>query len=203
MGGPQRLGARHFLVEEKFNESTAIPPLPCDLDLAGCIVTLDAMGFQKNIAREIIEADAESVLALIGNHATIHAEVRTYLDPATLQAPGELVYTETVEENQDRLETRRYWQSEHLVWFAGRAPWEGLLNVGVVEAVRESKGQVQMSGATTATVSRSTRRASPSLSATTGASRINFTGARRCSSTGIRASPVAATRPQTSPPYAV
>lgn len=130
-------------VDEKSNEITAIPPLLRALDLAGCIVTLDAMGCQKNIAREIIEADAEYVLALKGNHATVHAEVRTYLDDAILHAPGELAYAETVEKNHGRIETRRYWQSERLAWFADRAQWEGLRSVGVVEALREIKGQVQ------------------------------------------------------------
>ncbi len=130
-------------VAEKSNEITAVPPLLRALDLAGCIVTLDAMGCQKNIAREIIEADAEYVLALKGNHATVHEEVRTYLDDAILHAPGELAYTETIEKNHGRFETRRCWQSERLAWFADRALWEGLRSVGVVEAVREFKSQVQ------------------------------------------------------------
>ena len=130
-------------VEEKSNEITAVPPLLRALDLAGCIVTLDAMGCQKNIAREIIEADAEYVLALKGNQALVHEEVRAYLDDAILQAPAELAYTETVEKNHGRIETRRYWQSARLAWFADRTKWEGLRTVGVVEAVRELKGQVQ------------------------------------------------------------
>ena len=130
-------------VAEKSNEITAIPPLLRALDLAGCIVTMDAMGCQKTIAREIIEADADYVLALKGNHATVHAEVRAYLDDAILHAPGELAYTETVEKGHGRFETRRYWHSERLAWFADRAQWEGLRSVGVVEAVRELKGQVQ------------------------------------------------------------
>lgn len=130
-------------VDEKSNEITAIPPLLRALDLAGCIVTLDAMGCQKNIAREIIEADAEYVLALKGNQATVHEEVRTYLDDAIRHTPAELAYTETVEKNHGRLELRRYWQSARLAWFADQAKWEGLRSVGVVEAVRERKGQVQ------------------------------------------------------------
>ena len=130
-------------VEEKSNEITVVPHLLRALDLAGCIVTLDAMGCQKRIAREIIEADAQYVLALKGNQETVHAEVRSYLDDAIAQAPAELAYTETVEKDHGRLETRRYWQSERLDWFADRGKWQGLRSVGVVESVRELKGQVQ------------------------------------------------------------
>jgi predicted transposase YbfD/YdcC len=130
-------------VNEKSNEITAVPQLLRALDLAGCIVTLDAMGCQKRIAREIIEADAEYVLALKGNHEVVHDEVRTYLDDAIVHAPGEVAYTETVEKDHGRIETRRYWQSERLAWFADRAKWEGLRSVGVVESVRKIKDQVQ------------------------------------------------------------
>jgi predicted transposase YbfD/YdcC len=48
-----------------------------------------------------------------------------------------------VEKNHGRIETRSYRQGERLAWFADRAPWAGLRSVGVVEAVRELKGQVQ------------------------------------------------------------
>jgi len=130
-------------VAAKSNEITAVPQLLRALDLAGCLVTLDAMGCQKNIAKEIIESDAEYVLALKGNQATVYDEVRTYLDDAILHAAGELAYTETIEKDHGRLETRRCWQSARLDWFADRNQWEGLRSVGVVEAVRELKGQIQ------------------------------------------------------------
>jgi len=71
-------------VDEKSNEIRAVPELLRVLELAGCIVTVDAMGCQKNIAKEIIEADADYVLALKGNQETVHAEVKSFLD-ATLE----------------------------------------------------------------------------------------------------------------------
>ena len=58
-------------VGDKSNEITALPELLRALELAGCIVTVDAMGCQKKIAREIIEADADYVLALKGNHEAV------------------------------------------------------------------------------------------------------------------------------------
>src|SRR5437588_2493380 len=67
-------------VDEKSNEITAVPELLRVLELAGCIVTIDAMGCQKKIAKEIIEADADYVLALKGNQEKVHEEVKTFLD---------------------------------------------------------------------------------------------------------------------------
>jgi predicted transposase YbfD/YdcC len=142
-------------VEDKSNEITALPELLRALELAGCIVTLDAMGCQKKIAREIIEADADYVLALKGNQESVHREVKTFLDDAIVQgqqarAPGApvppqaaaLVFLETVEKDHGRLETRRYWQSDRLEWFADLSKWEGLRSVGVVESVRQIGGRV-------------------------------------------------------------
>jgi predicted transposase YbfD/YdcC len=133
-------------VPGKTNEITAVPPLLRALELTGCIVTLDAMGCQKSIAREIKEADAEYVLALKGNQGQCHAEIKSYLDDAVARhaqnAPTKknamsLAYQEMVEKDHGRLETRRYWQSGDLDWFEGRAEWEGLRSVGVVESVRQ------------------------------------------------------------------
>lgn len=128
-------------VEDKSNEITAVPQLLRVLELAGCIVTLDAMGCQKQIAREIQEADAEYVLALKGNQGRTHAEIKSYLDDAIAQGARELAFVETVDKGHGRLEVRRYWQSGRLDWFEGRCDWEGLQSVGVVESERESKGK--------------------------------------------------------------
>jgi predicted transposase YbfD/YdcC len=141
-------------VADKSNEITALPELLRVLELSGCIVTIDAMGCQKKIAREIIEADADYVLALKGNQEKVHEEVKSFLD-ATLQEKqkkrpkGAVVPTEvrclqefeTVEKDHGRIETRRYYQSDKLDWFADKAKWEGLQSVGFVESIRELAGQ--------------------------------------------------------------
>jgi predicted transposase YbfD/YdcC len=141
-------------VADKSNEITAVPRLLRVLELSGCIVTIDAMGCQKKIAREIIEADADYVLALKGNQETVHEEVRTFLDATLAEEQGPrlpgaklsraaagLAAMETVEKDHGRLETRRYYQSVELDWFADRPKWEGLQSVGMVEAIREIRGQ--------------------------------------------------------------
>jgi predicted transposase YbfD/YdcC len=141
-------------VADKSNEITAVPELLRVLELSGCIVTIDAMGCQKKIAKEIIEADADYVLALKGNQETVHEEVKSFLD-ATLaeqQAPrpvgaelskeaATLVSVETVEKDHGRIEVRRYYQSDMLEWFADKQKWEGLRSVGMVESIREVEGK--------------------------------------------------------------
>ena len=133
------LGQRR--VEDKSNEITAVPEWLRTLELAGCIVTLDAMGCQRRIAREIKEADAEYVLALKGNQGTAHEEIQSYLDAAIASADPALARCEHVEKGHGRIETRRYWQSASIGWFADRRKWEGLRSVGVVESVRDLHGK--------------------------------------------------------------
>jgi predicted transposase YbfD/YdcC len=133
-------------VPDKTNEITALPKLLRALELSGCIVTLDAMGCQKEIAKEIKEADADYVLALKGNQGQCYQEIKSYLDDAVSRHHQKaaaqknrvpLAYHQTVEKDHGRLETRRYWQSGELDWFAGKAQWEGLSSVGIVESVRQ------------------------------------------------------------------
>jgi predicted transposase YbfD/YdcC len=74
-------------MEEKSNEITAIPRLLELLALKGCIVTIDAMGYQKEIASKIIEKEADYILALKGNqgHLLEQAEASfRFLHPASL-----------------------------------------------------------------------------------------------------------------------
>lgn len=129
-------------VSEKSNEITAIPELLRSLELSGCIVTIDAMGTQKKIAQEIRESDADYVLALKANHEVAHQEIKSYLDEAIERQDPELDFYQEADKGHGRLEIRRSWQSEHIGWFADQAQWEGLRSVGVIESLREIRGQV-------------------------------------------------------------
>lgn len=132
-----RLVLAQVKVDEKSNEITAVPELLRMLELAGCIVTTDAMGAQKDIAKEISEADADYVLALKGNHSKVHDEVRTFLDDAIRRKEAHLDYWEKVEKDHGRIETRRAWISEKLGWFEDKPKWEKLRSVGVIESTRQ------------------------------------------------------------------
>jgi predicted transposase YbfD/YdcC len=141
-------------VDDKSNEITALPKLLRVLELSGCIVTIDAAGCQKKIAKEIREADADYVLALKGNQETVHEEVKSFLSAALAekQAPrpmgaklseeaASLACWETVEKDHGRLEIRRYYQSDVLEWFADKPKWEGLRSVGMVQSIRQVDGK--------------------------------------------------------------
>jgi predicted transposase YbfD/YdcC len=152
--GSNSLVLGQLKVADKSNEITALPELLRVLELRGCIVTVDAMGCQKKIAREIKEADADHVPARKGNQKTVHAEVKAFPDQTLAEKQGPrlpgaklspaaaaLATWETVETDHGRLEIRRYCQSDQLAWFADRAKWEGLQSVGLGEAGREVGGQ--------------------------------------------------------------
>jgi len=131
-------------VDEKSNEITAIPKLLQVLELEGCIVTIDAMGCQKDIAANIIKAKADYVLALKGNHSLVHEEFVDYFEELVpkgagknFKLPEEMSFYETVDKGHGRIETRRYWHTEDIGWFADKDLWAGLKSVGMVESTRE------------------------------------------------------------------
>ena len=69
--------------DEKSNEITAIPRLLSVLDIKNCIVTIDAMGTQKSIAKTIRQKDADYVLALKGNQGTLKEDVEEFFKGCT------------------------------------------------------------------------------------------------------------------------
>ena len=98
-----RLVLGQLKTDEHSNEITAIPQLLHLLDVTGCLVTIDAIGTQRQIAAALTTAGADYVLALKANHATAFEEVRLFLDDwATAHPP-----CETVDKDHGRLEVRR------------------------------------------------------------------------------------------------
>jgi len=136
-------------VDGKSNEITAIPELLQALYLKGCVVTLDAMGCQKEIAAQIVDRGADYVLALKGNHAIAEEEFRLYFADVTSKATGPLQggatptldTRKTVDKGHGRIEIRRYWQTTDVGWFEGKAQWKNLRSAGMVEATRIVKGK--------------------------------------------------------------
>lgn len=121
--------------DEKSNEITAIPKLLELLELKGCIVTLDAMGCQKSIAKQIIDQGGDYVLGLKGNQSTLQEGVEEFFETARAHDFSGVAYDfmEEVDKDHGRLEVRRYWITEALQTLPNTALWEGLRSIGCVE----------------------------------------------------------------------
>ena len=128
-------------VDEKSNEITAIPALLQVLDLAGCIVTLDALGTQKEIAQTIVAREADYVLALKENQGHLYDDVQaTFEDAAQHQfqaVPHD--YHKTVTKGHGRLEIRECWtisRADYLEALRDYTLWPQLHSIGMVQAER-------------------------------------------------------------------
>lgn len=130
--------------DQKSNEITAIPRLLELLDAEGAVVTIDAMGCQKEIARQIVGQGGDHVLRLKGNQGTLNDDVRMFFDEAEKNGFEQVphAYAETVDGDHGRMETRRIWCTGEVAWFQERERWQGLRSFGMVEAVRELGGKV-------------------------------------------------------------
>ena len=137
-------------VNDKSNEITAIPELLHVLSLEGCTVTIDAMGCQKDIAAQIVGKKADYVLALKGNHGTVHEEIQEFFadavppcadEAAKTVTPKTMACSKTVEKGHGRIETRRYWQSADVDWMQDKKLWKNLRTIGMVESIRRCKSK--------------------------------------------------------------
>lgn len=131
-------------VEEKSNEITAIPKLLSSLKLTGQTVTIDAMGTQVEIAKQIRKQKADYVLAVKGNQGLLHDEIKTYLDDAVFETQikaTENGYLKTIESARSQIETREYYQTDVIDWMGEKNRWKGLKTIGKVVTTVEKNGQ--------------------------------------------------------------
>ena len=128
---------------DKSNEITAIPELLRLLSLKGCIVTIDAMGCQKEIVKQIVSQEADYCISLKGNQGNLHKDVADYFTWAEqVKFRGiEFDYCEMVEKGHGRIETRRCWVTEDIDWLEEKEEWRGLKSIVMVEARREVIGK--------------------------------------------------------------
>jgi len=138
-----RLVLGQVKVDEKSNEITAIPELLRALALTGCIVTIDAMGCQREIAAQILAQEADYVLALKGNQGTLHQDIADYFTWAEKTGFRQLRYSfdETLEKDHGRIEQRRCWATDDIEWLEQKGAWKGLQSIVMVEAEREVSGK--------------------------------------------------------------
>ena len=132
-------------VLDKENEITAIPKLLEMIDLKGSTVTIDAIGCQRNIAEQIVEAKGHFVLQVKDNQPTLHAKVQAIFNEAILD---DLVgwkgsQCKDVDAGHGRIETRQVWVTSEVKWLGAelRALWPGIKAVAAVERTREVKGK--------------------------------------------------------------
>lgn len=140
----QQLVLGELAVEEKSNEITAVPQLLDMLDVAGCIVTADAMSCQKEITKKIIEKDAEYVLSLKGNQPMLCHEVQEYFSEAVKAAESypEMEQHQTLDCGYGRIEKRTYYLSTEVGWYQDLDQWAGIRGFGMVRSEVERNGQI-------------------------------------------------------------
>lgn len=129
---------------EKSNEITAIPKLLDMLELKGCIVTIDAMGTQTEIAKKIREKGADYILSLKENQKTLYEDARLFFEeyrkaPAGLDAD---CCATSHSQGHGRYESRTCYICEDIGWLDGREKWSGLAGIGVIFCKVEQAGKV-------------------------------------------------------------
>lgn len=129
--------------DAKSNEITAIPQLLNMLDITDSVVTIDAMGCQKAIAKQIVEQKGHYVLQVKGNQKTLHDLVKETFDELTHRGiPGvPCSFHEEVDSGHGRVETRRIWTTKWTDWYPQRKDWAGLRSFVCVESERTINGQ--------------------------------------------------------------
>ncbi len=129
-------------VNQKSNEITAIPELLRVLDLAGAVVSIDAMGCQTAIAQQIVEQQGDYVLALKGNQGSLHEDVEQLFNHARQQQFRRIEHDnyETQDTGHGRIAIRRYWVMGNTEYLVGAENWAKLTTIGCIESQRQVEG---------------------------------------------------------------
>jgi predicted transposase YbfD/YdcC len=132
-------------VADKSNEITAIPRLLEVLAIAGCTVTIDAMGCQREIAAAIIDQQANYVLALKENQPSLLEDVQWLFEQAQIKQADdpEMDFCRTVDKGHGRIEVRSCWTlcGTHLDYLVQKPHWKGLRTIAMVQAERRVNGK--------------------------------------------------------------
>lgn len=137
----QRLVLGQRKVADKSNEIVAIPELLDLLSLEGAIVTIDAMGCQRDIAAKILAKKADYLLGLKGNQGSLRKDVELFFveQKARDFADTTVSLHQTTDKEHGRLEVRRYTVCADIEWLRRRHPkWPGLASIVMVEYESEA-----------------------------------------------------------------
>ena len=135
----QRLVLAQMKVSEKSNEIVAIPALLDMMAIEGAVITIDAMGCQRDISARIIAKKADYILALKGNQGTLREDVEVFAaEQKTRDFADTTISThQTVDADHGRVETRKYTAVHDIGWLQARHKWPGLKGLLMVESQRE------------------------------------------------------------------
>ena len=137
-----------FKVDDKSNEITALPELLALLNLHGSVVTIDAMGCQVEIARQIVDQGGDYVLSLKENQPGLHRECEELFEwlrgPHPVDQQVVLGYDAQVDGGHGRIETRKVWSTEALEGLGACERWPGLTTLVLVESTRQLADQESM-----------------------------------------------------------
>jgi predicted transposase YbfD/YdcC len=135
----QRLVLAQTKVGEKSNEILAIPALIDMLSIDGALITIDAMGCQRDIAQKIVDKKADYILALKGNQGTLREDVELFANEQKAKGFSDTTVSadETVDGDHGRIETRRVTVVHDVAWLQERHDWPGLKGVVVIDSTRE------------------------------------------------------------------
>lgn len=124
-------------VDGKSNEITAIPELLDLLALDGCTVTMDAMGAQKEICRQIVESGGNYVISLKGNQGTLHSDVKLFFAEQAKEVDWKTC--ETTDAGHGRVEVRKCTVTSDIAWLKEQHDWRGLQSIVKVDSLRFDK----------------------------------------------------------------
>ena len=139
----QRMVLGQVKVGEKSNEIVAIPALLELLAIEGAVVTVDAMGCQREIAQTIIDKKADYILALKGNQGTLRDDVELFAreQKAVAFKDTSVSRDTTVDGAHGRIETRTVTVFHDIGWLQDNHQWPGLKSVVMIESERETDGR--------------------------------------------------------------
>ncbi len=123
-------------------KGVAIPKLLEMLKISECIVTIDAMGTQKDIARKIREKEADYILVLKENQGNLYRDVKMFMDEycKNVDAKNGDIYSYSLNNEHGRFEKRECYICEEISWLDGREKWTDLNGTGMIVATIEKNG---------------------------------------------------------------
>jgi predicted transposase YbfD/YdcC len=141
----QRLVLGQLKVAEKSNEIIAIPKLLAMLAIEGAIITIDAMGCQRDIAQKILDKKADFLLALKGNQSSLREDVELFAAEQTARSVVDTTISQdtTIDGDHARIETRTTTVSHDVKWLQERHNWPGPQGVVIIESSREVSGKIE------------------------------------------------------------